>query len=77
MPLHSYRCTACGDEFESLVRASETPACPSCGATALTRLISTGVGAGGKSAGILRSARAAAAKEGHLSNYAKADMPRK
>lgn len=77
MPLHSYRCTACEAEFEILVRPSETAACPSCGATVLERLISTGVGAGGKSAGLLRNARAAAAKEGHFSNYSKSEIPRK
>ncbi|MGC2854317.1 FmdB family zinc ribbon protein [Novispirillum sp. DQ9] len=77
MPFYSYRCQACGTEFETLVGAGEAPACPSCGAGALDRLISSGTGIGGKSAGVLRNARAAAAREGHLSNYRKSEIPRK
>jgi putative FmdB family regulatory protein len=33
MPIYEYLCKSCGSEFETLVRASETPACAcgSCG----------------------------------------------
>jgi len=40
MPLYDYRCNACGQQFELLVRSSTVPACPHCAATALERLVS-------------------------------------
>ena len=40
MPLFEYRCTACDSQFELLIRGSAVPACPSCGSTALERLLS-------------------------------------
>jgi putative FmdB family regulatory protein len=43
MPIYEYRCPGCGYAFERLVRmgASDTPACPSCGAGDTRRLVST------------------------------------
>jgi putative FmdB family regulatory protein len=40
MPIYEYRCERCQDEFEQLVFASDTPACPACGATELKKLMS-------------------------------------
>ena len=40
MPLFDFRCGACKHEFEALVRAGDTPVCPSCGARNLERLLS-------------------------------------
>ena len=40
MPLYEYACKDCAKEFELLVRASETPECPSCHGTALERRLS-------------------------------------
>lgn len=40
MPLYEYVCSNCKQEFEALVRGSEVPACPHCGATKLDRLLS-------------------------------------
>jgi putative FmdB family regulatory protein len=40
MPLYEYACKDCDHEFEALVRASETPACPSCHSTELQRRLS-------------------------------------
>ena len=41
MPLFEYRCTACDSHFELLIRAgSPDPSCPSCGSTALEKIIS-------------------------------------
>ena len=40
MPIYEYRCRACGHEFEALVRGGHPPACPSCAADNLERLVS-------------------------------------
>jgi putative FmdB family regulatory protein len=40
MPLYGYECNACGRAFEMLVRSSDTPSCPSCESTDLTRQLS-------------------------------------
>lgn len=40
MPIYGYACRSCGDRFETLVRASETPACPSCGSVDLAQQLS-------------------------------------
>jgi putative FmdB family regulatory protein len=40
MPIYAYACADCGHDFETLVRASETPACPKCGGARLDRQIS-------------------------------------
>ncbi len=41
MPLFEYSCKACTSQFEVLVRASETPECPSCHSTELEKKLST------------------------------------
>lgn len=40
MPIFEYACDACRHEFETLVRTGDTPACPKCAGTALTKLLS-------------------------------------
>ena len=40
MPIYEYKCRECGNEFEALVRKSDTPNCPSCKGTELERLLS-------------------------------------
>lgn len=40
MPIFEYKCRDCGNEFEALVRKSDTPTCPSCNGTELERLLS-------------------------------------
>jgi putative FmdB family regulatory protein len=40
MPIFEYACRACGHEFETLVRASDTPSCASCGSEALDKKLS-------------------------------------
>ncbi|EHR69910.1 putative regulatory protein, FmdB family [Burkholderiales bacterium JOSHI_001] len=72
MPLYDYHCQACGQDFELLVRASSTPACPHCASTALDKQVSR-VAPAGTSAGIIAAGRRAAAREGHFSNYSKAE----
>jgi putative FmdB family regulatory protein len=40
MPLYEYACTACANQFEALVRVSDTPACPACHSTTIERKLS-------------------------------------
>jgi putative FmdB family regulatory protein len=40
MPIYSYRCAACGSEFEQLVRSDTKVACPECQGRKLDRLLS-------------------------------------
>jgi len=50
MPLYEYACKTCANQFEALVRSSETPACPACHGTALERrqsVFAAHTGAGG------------------------------
>jgi len=72
MPIHDYRCTACQDEFELLVRSSSTPSCPRCGSTALERLVSR-IAPAGQTQGIVAAGRRAAAREGHFSHYSRSE----
>jgi putative FmdB family regulatory protein len=73
MPLYEYQCNACGHNFETLVRSGSTPACPQCGSTALNKQVSAPV-APGLSKAIIASNRLAAAREGHFSNFSKAEQ---
>ena len=40
MPIYEYACQACGNQFETLVRTGDTPACPACASTELEKLLS-------------------------------------
>jgi putative FmdB family regulatory protein len=40
MPIYEYSCKDCGHEFETLVRVSSTPDCPSCQSTDLEKKLS-------------------------------------
>lgn len=40
MPIYEYVCKQCDNRFETLVRASETVACPSCAGTSLEKQLS-------------------------------------
>lgn len=72
MPIHDYHCSACQADFELLVRSSTTPTCPHCASTALERQISR-IAPAGTSAAIIAAGRKAAAREGHFSNYSRAE----
>lgn len=76
MPFYSYRCRGCDALFETLVTASEVPACPSCGSQDLERQLSQAVGGESKLKEIRSVARRQAAREGHLSNYSRAELKR-
>ena len=40
MPIYEYACKSCGNEFETLVRASDTPSCSQCSSTDLEKKLS-------------------------------------
>jgi putative FmdB family regulatory protein len=40
MPIFEYACRDCDHQFEALVRAGQTPECPSCHGAALERRLS-------------------------------------
>ena len=70
MPLYDYTCKKCGQTCELLVLSSTKIECPHCGSKRLEKLVSAPT-APGKSKSIIAAGRAAAAKEGHFSNYKK------
>jgi putative FmdB family regulatory protein len=72
MPIHDYRCSACGQQFELLVRSSSVPACPHCTSTALDKLVSL-TAPQGSSQAVIAAGRRAAAREGHFSNYSRSE----
>lgn len=72
MPLFDFHCDACDRTFEKLVRADTLPPCPHCGASRVHKCVSAPQ-APGKSAGLIAGARRQAAREGHFSNYSRAE----
>jgi putative FmdB family regulatory protein len=40
MPIYEYACRACGHEFETLVRGSDTPTCAKCASAELEKKLS-------------------------------------
>jgi len=72
MPLYAYVCDSCEAGFELLVRASDTPQCPSCGSEKLTQQVSR-ICNEIKYPAIAKSWRRRAAAEGDLSNFSKAE----
>ena len=40
MPLFEYRCLACGESFELLIRGGTEPACPKCASSRLEKTLS-------------------------------------
>jgi putative FmdB family regulatory protein len=68
VPLYNYHCDVCDKQFELLVRSADVPACPTCGTVQIRRLISA-IAPAGRAKAVAGSMRAAAAREGHLSNF--------
>ncbi|HET7696917.1 MAG TPA: zinc ribbon domain-containing protein [Vicinamibacterales bacterium] len=62
MPLFDFRCRACGEVFEALVREPARPLCPACGASDLERLLS-GFSFSVRSGGLSPAARRAVEKQ--------------
>lgn len=75
MPIFEYECKECGSSFELLVLGASAPTCAKCGSAQLAKLISAPAPPG-QSAALVRSARARAAREGHLSHYSAAERSR-
>jgi putative FmdB family regulatory protein len=40
MPIYAYHCRDCGEDFETLVRSGETPACETCASDDLDQRLS-------------------------------------
>jgi putative FmdB family regulatory protein len=40
MPIFEYKCSACGDDFELLVRSDTDEACPRCGSSRIDKKFS-------------------------------------
>lgn len=74
MPLFDFNCSKCDKTFELLIKASSVPVCPECGGE-MEKQVSCPTPPG-QSAGIISSARARAAREGHFSNYKPSERPR-
>ncbi len=74
MPLFDFHCDTCNKTFELLIKASSTPVCPDCGG-AVEKQVSCPVPPG-QSKGIIASARARAAREGHFSNFNASERPK-
>jgi putative FmdB family regulatory protein len=63
MPIYEYRCRTCAEQFETLVRASDTPVCPSCYGRDLEQMLSLfAVSSEGRSRAALKAARQDATK---------------
>jgi putative FmdB family regulatory protein len=75
MPIYEYSCESCGATSEQLVLGSSTPSCERCGSEKLTKLMSVAAPPG-RSAGLVRSARAQVARAGHLSHYSPSERSR-
>lgn len=72
MPIHDYRCSACGAAFELLVLGSTVPLCKQCGSSAVERQLSLTAPQGTAQATIA-AGRRAAARAGHFSHYSRAE----
>ena len=76
MPIYDFRCTQCAAQFELIVLGSNTPTCPECGSSDVQKLVSRPAPQG-KTKDIVAGARRQAAREGHFSNYAAAERPKR
>lgn len=76
MPIFEFVCTDCNNAFEVLLRGAEEAVCPACQGRRLQKQISLPAPQG-KSKSLVAGARRQAAREGHFSNYASSELPRR
>ena len=78
MPIYDYQCRKCSKRAELLVKADETPVCPSCGASDLERFFpfSAGVSTPKMQARSLAGARARASSVKKEKDHAHAEYLR-
>ena len=76
MPLFDFHCRQCQLDFELLVRGATDYVCPECGSTDVEKRVSLPASPG-KIKGMVERARGQAAREGHFSNYAPSERPRR
>lgn len=75
MPLYNFHCSDCDKDFELLVSASDTPACPSCGGAKMEQTISR-IAPDQKLKAVAKAWRAQATREGHTNNFSAAERKR-
>jgi putative FmdB family regulatory protein len=75
MPLFDFQCSACQAAFELLVRGDTVPTCKHCGSTAVERRVSL-TSPQGTAQATIAAGRRLAAREGHFSNYSRAERAR-
>ena len=72
MPIYDYHCQACGNQFETLVRAGSTATCPQCASANLHKCVSP-IAPAGKIEAIRMAHRRVAAAQGHFDHYSASD----
>ncbi|HEX5071169.1 MAG TPA: zinc ribbon domain-containing protein [Vicinamibacterales bacterium] len=74
MPIYEYRCRSCGEDFETLVRAGSTPACPTCAGVDLERRLSLpAIKSDSTHGAAMRAAKARDTKQAREKNAAQRD----
>jgi len=73
MPIYAFNCQDCHNDFETLVRSSDVPTCPSCGSAKLQQQVAK-ICVEIKYPAIAKSWRQRAAREGDASNFSKQDL---
>lgn len=76
MPLYAFNCLDCHADFETLVRSSDVPTCPSCGSAKLQQQVAK-ICVEIKYPAIAKSWRRQAVKEGDLTNFSKQELQTK
>lgn len=72
MPFFTFLCPDCSKVFEELVAADTVPPCPGCGGTASGKQLAR-LAPDGRMKAVAKAWRTQAAREGHLSNYSRAE----
>jgi putative FmdB family regulatory protein len=77
MPIYDFKCRACGQQFDELVRVGATADCPACSASSVERLVSIPAVSTDKTRKrTLGQARQASGKVHHEKQHAQAQYER-